>query len=377
MRVALVTETWLPSVDGIVTRLVATVRELHAAGHDVLVIAPEGPGSTLTGATVRTVPTVGATFLYGGKRWGLPLPRVGRYLREFDPDVVHLVNPVLLGAAGLLAARRQHRRIVASYHTDIARYARHYQLGAAVPLIWSLLRALHGRAHLNLATSTASVDDLAGHGITDVRLWPRGVDLRRFHPAPGPRRAGRPVALYVGRLAAEKGLERLAPLATPAGGFRLVLVGDGPARAQLERTLPPDTVFTGMLHGDALAEAYRSADLFVFPSTTDTLGLVLVEALASGLPVLAADSPAARTTLFGTTAARFFPVERPVDLPACARALLNDDHRAEARRHAAESGWDTATHGLLALYRGVLTTQESSPLPYQSWSSRAPGRVKK
>ncbi|WIX76766.1 hypothetical protein QRX50_35790 [Amycolatopsis carbonis] len=85
MRVALVTETWLPSVDGIVTRLVATVRELHAAGHDVLVIAPEGPGSAVTGAAVRTVPTVGATFLYGGKRWGLPLPRVGRYLREFDP----------------------------------------------------------------------------------------------------------------------------------------------------------------------------------------------------------------------------------------------------------------------------------------------------
>ncbi|MFI5615068.1 glycosyltransferase family 4 protein [Amycolatopsis sp. NPDC051903] len=350
MRIAFVTETWLPSADGIVTRLVATVRELHAAGHDVLVIAPDGASTALTGAEVRTVPTFGAKFLYGGKRWGLPLPRAGRYLREFDPDVVHLVNPVLLGTAGLAAARSQGRRVVASYHTDIARYARHYRLGPAVPLIRSLLRALHGRADLNLATSTASIEELARHGITGVRLWPRGVDLHRFHPAPRHHATGRPVALYVGRLAAEKGLHRLAPLATPAGGFRLVLVGDGPARTHLQRTLPPCTTFTGMLHGDALAEAYRTADLFVFPSTTDTLGLVLLEALASGLPVLAAESPAARTTLSGTTAARFFPVDRPADLPAHARTLLGGDHRTEARRHVAESGWDTATDRLLALY---------------------------
>ncbi|MFF4596024.1 glycosyltransferase family 4 protein [Amycolatopsis sp. NPDC001319] len=355
MRIAFVTETWLPSTDGIVTRLVATVRELHARGHEVLVIAPEAGGpSTLAGARVRTVRAAGAKFLYGGKRWGLPLPRVGRYLREFDPDVVHLVNPAFLGIAGLLAARRQNRRTVASYHTDIARYARHYRLGAAVPLIWTILRALHRRAHLNLATSSASVDELARHGIHRVRLWPRGVDLERFRPAPRRRTDGRPVALYVGRLASEKGLHRLAPLAAPAGGFRLVLVGDGPARAHLERTLPPGTVFTGMLHGEALAEAYRTADLFSFPSTTDTLGLVLLEALACGLPVLAAESPAARSTLAGTTAAEFFPVDRPADLPAHARALLSGDHRAEARRHAAASGWDSATERLLALYAETL-----------------------
>ncbi|HWD06207.1 MAG TPA: glycosyltransferase family 1 protein [Amycolatopsis sp.] len=354
MRIAFVTETWLPSTDGIVTRLLATVERLRADDHDILIIAPEGGESALPGVEVRTVPTVGAKFLYGGKRWGLPLPRVHHFLREFDAGLVHVVNPVLLGVAGIFAARRLGRAVVASYHTDIARYARHYRLGPAVPLIWSLLRALHGRADLNLATSAAAIADLARHGITGVRLWPRGVDLGRFRPADGHGRTGRPTALYVGRLAAEKGLDRLAPLATAAGGFRLVLVGDGPARDRLERTLPPGTVFTGTLHGDALAHAYRSADLFVFPSTTDTLGLVLLEALASGLPVLAADSPAARSTLAGTTAARFFPATGATDLPAHARALLAGDHRAEARRHAAESGWDTATTGLLAHYAEVL-----------------------
>ncbi|WP_326836437.1 glycosyltransferase family 1 protein [Amycolatopsis rhabdoformis] len=376
MRIAFVTETWLPSTDGIVTRLLATVSELRERGHDVLVIAPADGPAEFPGPAVETVPTVGAKFLYGGKRWGLPLPRVARFLRAFEPDVVHLVNPAFLGVAGLIAAHRQGRPVVASYHTDIARYARHYRLGGAVPLIWTVLRSLHRRAELNLATSDAAITELTAHGIPGVRLWPRGVDLVRFRPAPARRTTGRPIALYVGRLAAEKGLHRLASLAEPAGGFRLVLAGTGPARAHLERTLPPDTVFTGLLHGEDLAEAYRAADLFVFPSTTDTLGLVLLEALASGLPVLAAESPAARSTLAGTTAARFFPVDEPVDLPACARALLAGDHRAEARRHAAQSGWDTATDGLLDLYAETLASQRSKPLPYQSSPVRTPGKVK-
>ncbi|HWD06299.1 MAG TPA: glycosyltransferase family 1 protein [Amycolatopsis sp.] len=359
------------------TRMLATIGELLAREHDVLVIAPDGETTEFDGVTVRAVPTVGAKFLYGGKRWGLPMPRVDRFLGEFEPDIVHLVNPVFLGAAGLFAARKQARPIVASYHTDIARYAHHYRLGFIVPLIWRQLRALHGRAHLNLATSTAAIADLAAHRITDVRLWPRGVDLRRFYPRLKRRPPGRPVALYVGRLATEKGLHRLAPLATPSGGFRLVLVGDGPARAHLERTMPSGTVFTGMLHGDALAQAYRNADLFVFPSTTDTLGLVLLEALASGLPVLAAESPAARATLGGTTAAQFFPVHRPGDLSAQARALLSGDHRAEARRFAEQSGWERATDRLLALYTETLTMQASSPRPYQPRPARAAGTVKK
>ena len=358
MRVAFVTETWRPHTDGIVTRLVATIRELRLAGHEVLVIAPDSPGDkSLDGVTVRTVPTFSWQFIYQGKGWGMPLPRVGRYLREFRPDVVHMVNPLMLGVAGTLAARRQGYTVVASYHTDVARYARHYKLAIMVPAIWATLRALHSRAHLNLATSTASISDLAEHGIENVRLWPRGVDRRLFRPGQ-PTEKPKPVALYVGRLASEKGLNRLAPLAEPDSGFQLVLVGDGPARADLEKSMPPSTIFTGLLHGEVLARAYQQADLFVFPSTTDTLGLVLLEALASGLPVLAADSPASRSILAECEAARLFSVDEPDQLPKLARELLDmpADVRADlARQQTAANGWESATEALLGFYEEAAT----------------------
>jgi glycosyltransferase involved in cell wall biosynthesis len=356
MRIAYVTETWLPATDGIITRLSETITRLRAAGHEILVIAPADPGRTdpgWPGVQVRTVPTVGWRFLYGGKRWGLPLPRVGRYLAEFAPDVVHVVNPVLLGSAGVRAARGRDLPLVASYHTDVARYARCYRLGWLTPVIWARLRRLHGQAAINLATSAASVSDLDEHGIAGVRLWPRGADLERFRPDPGRPANPRPVALYVGRLAAEKGLTALAPLAAPDSGVELVLVGDGPARDELAATVPAR--YTGSLSGAALTGAYQRADVFVFPSTTDTLGLVLLEALASGLPVVAMDSPASRETLAGCPAARLCPADAPERFPLLVEEILAAAPRAElaraARAHARQWSWDTATAALSDCYR--------------------------
>lgn len=364
MKIAYVTETWLPYRDGVVTRLTSTIRTLLAAGHEILVVAPEmdGVDPDWPGLTVRTVPAVGWEFLYGGKKWGLPLPRVSRYLDEFDPDVVHVVNPVLLGAAGIRAARRRHCGLVASYHTDIARYAAWYRLGWLRPVIWARLRQLHGHAHVNLATSAAARAQLMSHGITGVHHWPRGVDLDRFHPARLPvapvegAAPRQPVALYVGRLAAEKGLPRLAGVAAPDSGFDLMLVGDGPARAELTRALP--AIFTGELDGERLAAAYRQADVFVFPSDTETLGLVLLEALASGLPVVAVDSLASRETLTGCAAARLCPADQPDRLAELARELVASAPRDElarlARAHAAQWGWDTATARLRGYYQQAM-----------------------
>jgi glycosyltransferase involved in cell wall biosynthesis len=366
VRIAYVTETWLPSIDGVVTRLRATVTELLAAGHEVLIIAPTGSRMQIPGATVRPVPTIGWRYFYGGKRWGLPAPRVGRYLREFNPDVVHVINPILLGIAGVLSARRQHRPLIASYHTDVARYARCYRLGVLTPAIWLLLRTLHRRADLNLVTSTTSRARLSAHGIERIRLWPRGVDVHRFHPAAGRPIAssGKPVALYVGRLATEKGLDQLAGLADPGSGFDLVLVGDGPQRDRLQRELGGSARFAGALTGSALSDAYRRADVFVFPSTTDTLGLVLLEALASGLPIVAADSPASREILGDCAAARLFPADRPEQLVPLIRELLAstsiDGLALIARRHATGHDWQAATARLLDFYRHVSASTDTS-----------------
>ncbi len=367
------TETWLPSTDGIITRLTATLRELVRSGHQVLVIAPQGPagdeGVELPGVSVRTVPSAGVRWLYGGQRWGLPSPRVGRFLREFRPDVVHVANPACLGIAGVLAATRQNLPLVASYHTDLTEHVPHYRLGGLVPVIWWLLRQLHGRAAVNLATSRAAIDNLEAHGIADVQLWPRGVDLGLFRPLVPPRAEPqrRPVALYVGRLAGEKGLSGLAPLAAADSGFDLVIVGDGPQCAELTARLSsPSVRFRGIVRGAALADAYRDADLFVFPSTTETLGLVLLEALASGLPVVAADSPASREVLADCAVARLYPSDEPAQLLTLARDIMalpvDQRSRAEAVATAQHWTWEGATATLLTFYTAAVSRATADPV---------------
>jgi glycosyltransferase involved in cell wall biosynthesis len=364
VRIAFVTETWLPASDGIITRLTATLPELQRQGHEVLVIAPDRcvrrsarsdpPVPAPPGVRVRTVPSQGLKFLYGGQRWGLPMPAVDRYLREFEPDVVHLVNPLLLGLAGHLSAARRQLPTVVSYHTDVAAYAARYHLRWTAPVQWSLLRRLHARARVSLATSQTSIAQLTRQRIADVQLWPRGVDLERFRPPSEPRTdpCTCRTAVYVGRLAREKDLHRLSALQNRS--TRLCIVGDGPARREVESQLPGAT-FTGRLSGEELSAAYRAADVFVFPSTTDTLGLVLLEALASGLPVVAADSPASREVLAGCPVARLFPPSAPHRLPGIVEELLAsaapEALTDQARRFAERAGWAESTATLIGFYR--------------------------
>jgi len=371
LRIAYVSETWLPSTDGVVTRLLATIRALRERGHELCMVAPAPADPWFEGVRVYTVPTISVSFVAGGRPWGLPLPRVAAYLDAFSPDLVHVVNPFVVGVAGVVTARRRRWPLVASYHTNVAAYARFYHMGFTQPAIWSLLRMLHNAADVNLATSDAVRADVVAHGIQRVRLWERGVDTERFHPARrdaamrarlrGDRRE-RPIAVYVGRLAPEKGLDRLRVLAGPESPVNLTMVGDGPDRARLERQYAgTGTVFTGMLSGADLASAYASADLFLFPSTTDTLGLVVLEALAAGLPVVAANSAPSREMLEGTGAGRLFDPRSEASLarvvaeiagPGCepTRRELSRRARAEAERH----DWRSTTDNLLAVYREAL-----------------------
>jgi glycosyltransferase involved in cell wall biosynthesis/uncharacterized protein YuzE len=380
MRIAFVTETWRPTINGVVTRIAMTVESLIAEGHEVLIVSPvvdraapvreESPG-----LMVRRVPSFSFSFIYGGEPWGFPLPRVRRFLSEFEPDIVHLVTPAMLGLGGLIAAKRLRLPVVSSFHTDIASYAAFYHLGFLSPFVWWWLRRIHNATALTLVTSSYSRSLLGGHGFERIVLWRRGVDVERFRPRPelgdaaprsgasgasGASRASRvrPRALYVGRLAWEKGLHRLEEFAR-SGEFELVVVGEGPDSARLKTVFEgTSTCFVGSLTGDALAEAYSEADLFVFSSTTETLGLVLLEALASGLPVVAAESPASHELLDRKAAARLFPADRPAAAVAAANELLASAPRDELGRLAREVavGWDwpTATAGLVERYHEVL-----------------------
>ncbi len=365
MRIAFVTETWWPSIDGVVTRLTATIRQLKRMHHEMMVIAPEGGAPEFEGVPVIGVPTISLRMIYGGKPWGMPLPRVVHYLDRFRPDVVHAVNPFVLGWAAVMGSVRRGYPLVASYHTNIAEYANFYHLGMTKPLIWVALRMLHNRAQINLATSEKVRRELDQNGIVSVKLWRRGVDLEHFHPS---RRSAamrdrltdghgdRVIALSVGRVALEKGLDRLLPLFRRPD-IHLAIVGDGPARAQLQQQFRgTPTTFVGPLLGEELATAYASADFFVFPSTLDTLGLVLLEAMASGLPIVAADAPPTHELVDGSGAGTLFVPEEEGSLNRAVDALLEKD-RADlserARREAERWGWQESAKELVSYYEAA------------------------
>lgn len=297
LRIALVTETFLPKVDGVVTRLVATLEALERLGHEVLVLAPPGAPDSTAGA--RVVPASGVPFpWYPEHTVALPSGRLSREIDAFRPDVVHVVNPVLFGTWGAFAARRRRLPLLASFHTD-PKVVRDLSLGWIERPLEVLDREVHNLAHVNLATSPQMVELARGLGIRRVRLWPKAVDADRFHPRHrsdamrarlGAGGDALPIVVYAGRVSFEKRVDVLAGAARALSGeARFAIVGDGPALDWLRSELAgTPTVFTGFLDGDDLSAAYASGDVFAFPSDSETLGFAALEAMAAGVPVVAA-----------------------------------------------------------------------------------------
>ena len=291
LRVAIVAETFLPSINGVTNSVLRLLEHLRDKGHEAIVIAP-GPGDTSVDGT--PVVRVRAFDLprYDSLRIGSPVVRLTSVLREFAPDVVHLAAPTVLGAAGVRAARRTGVPAVAIYQTDIVGFAKRHRLQVAGQPLWAWLRWIHSQADITLAPSTSAVWMLRANGIDNVALWPRGVDLQRFHPdrrQPLLRRQlapnGELIVGSVGRLAKEKQLKRLAPI-TRMNGVRVVIVGDGPERAGLERAMPAAN-FTGFQGGLDLAHYYASFDVFAHTGLDETFCQAVQEAMASGIPVVA------------------------------------------------------------------------------------------
>jgi phosphatidylinositol alpha 1,6-mannosyltransferase len=290
VRVAVITESFLPHMNGVTGSVLQVRDHLERAGHDVFVVAPAVRRHQLgmPGRTVASVPLPA----YPAVRVSIPpSASIARDLRRFDADVVHLASPFLLGWQGLVAADALRLPSVAVYQTDVVAYAARYGVPQATALAEAHVRRLHRRATLTLAPSDAARAQLEGLGVDRVALWGRGVDGIRFAPhkrsdawrariAPGETIVG-----YVGRLAPEKQVEDLVAL-RGIPGIRLVIVGDGPSRPMLEQ-LMPDAVFLGHLQGDDLAAAMASFDVFVHPGESETFGQTIQEAQASGVPVVA------------------------------------------------------------------------------------------
>ncbi|MEQ8755041.1 MAG: glycosyltransferase family 1 protein [Coleofasciculus sp. G1-WW12-02] len=371
MRIALFTETFLPKVDGIVTRLRHTVDHLQRNGDDVLVICPDGGLTEHKGARIYGVSGFPLP-LYPELKLALPRPAIGMALAEFKPDVIHVVNPAVLGLGGLYYARVMQIPLVASYHTHLPQYLQHYGLGMLEPVMWELIKANHNQAQLNLCTSTAMVEELRGRGIQRLDLWQRGVDTETFHPSLASEKMRShlsqghpesPLLLYVGRLSAEKEIDRIKPVLESIPGARLALVGDGPHRSALEKHFAgTPTHFVGYLTGEPLGSAFASADAFIFPSRTETLGLVLLEAMAAGCPVVAARSGGIPDIVTDGVNGYLFDPQNEQGAIAATQRLFQEQSEREtlrqnARAEAERWSWSAATRQLQQYYQGVVLSR--------------------
>ncbi len=374
MRIALFTEVFLPKIDGIVTTLTESVRHLRSMGHEVLIFAPDGGIPEFEGA--RIIGMKGHSFaLYPELRLSLPRASMRRQIQEFQPDLLHVADPALLGIAALYYGGGRNGGalrlpLVISYHTDLPSYLHYYKLGFLEPYIWRIMRIRHNRATLNVCTSVAMMEQLQQHGIERVALWPGGVDTGRFQPG---RRSEAmrvrlteghpesPLLIYVGRLSAEKDIERLKPMLEGLPGTRLALIGDGPHRKVLEKHFTGLPVhMAGFLRGEELATAFASGDVFVMPSRTETLGLVVLEAMSAGLPVVGARAGGIPEMIVDGVTGALFETEGQA-IGAIRQLLQCPENRramgAAARAHAADHSWRAATLRLIEHYKTACATQ--------------------
>ncbi len=367
VRVAIVAESFLPNVNGVTNSVLRVIEHLRRTGHEVLVIAPDTPRGqppadrVHDGVRVHRVPShmfPAVTSL----PLGVPRPRMVGVLRGFDPDVVHLASPALLGWGGVHAARHLGVPAVAVFQTDVAGFAESYGVGALSRASWAWTRRLHSKADRTLAPSTSAMENLAAHGVPRLYRWGRGVDVTGFVPSARDAAVrarwspdGKPIVGFVGRLAPEKHVERLAALAARPD-LQLVVVGDGVDRAALQSRMPT-AVFTGELRGAALAAAYASMDVFVHPGEHETFCQAVQEAMASGLPVIAPDAGGPRDLVTPMHTGLLLAVDEfESRLPAAVDHLIADRARysVAARRSVLTRTWPAVCDELLGHYDEVI-----------------------
>jgi glycosyltransferase involved in cell wall biosynthesis len=358
LHIALVSETFPPEVNGVANTLGRLCQGLRERGHRLQLVRPrqadEPNRSDEELLLTRGWPLPG----YAGLQWGhSSLHKLLRRWKRNRPDVLYIATEGPLGLSALRAARRLGIPVVSGFHTNFQQYSDLYGFGLLTRLLTGYLRWFHNRSRVTLVPSPSQRLELQRRGFERLELLARGVDGQLFHPA---RRSSELRAqwgmgedeiavVHVGRLAAEKNLQllvrafRALQRSLPQRRLRLVLVGDGPLRTQLQEQLP-DALFCGVQRGDALAAHYASGDLFLFPSLSETFGNVVLEALASGLAVVAFDQAAAAQHIrHGHNGALAIPGDEQAFIEA-ARWLLEDGEifrrvRLNARQHAGKQGW--------------------------------------
>lgn len=368
LRLAIFTDTYPPHMNGVAAALGRLAHAVRERGGEVRVVTTSDPRAPAAESSVRRWPSI-PFWAYPQLRVSAPPPgSLARELAAWRPTLVHIATPFGVGLAARRAAMALRVPLVTSYHTSFSQYAAFYKLGKLSAPGWSFLRWFHNSGLRTYCPSNAIRAELEENGFRNTRIWGRGVDMCHFTPArrsaemrarfgAGPDTV---VVAYIGRIAAEKGLALAAAAMRRLEGeksIRFVVVGEGPYEDRLRSLSPPDTVFTGRLSGASLSEAYASADMFVFPSTTDTFGQVLLEAMASGLPVVATDAGPTREVV-GNEAGAFVPPGEDAALAAEIYRLATDPAvrsrmAAAALRAASARSWSAVFDDLVRDYNEV------------------------
>ncbi len=374
MRVTLVTETYFPQVNGVSRTLGQLVRVMTEAGDTVQLVIPDY-GEPPTNEHRQVVRSWNLPFY---RELYLPLPPFGQVKRSIDafrPDIVHIATEATLGLSVLRHGLRRKYPVVSSFHTNFDQYTRHYRVGWLNGLVWRYLRWFHNRTIETYVPSRATIADLEGRGFRRLVLWPRGVDGTLFRPDRPGRQAIREalgfgpehvVIGHVSRIAAEKNVdylsEALVRVEASCPQVRILIVGDGPARPALEKKLGAAARFVGYKTGEELADHYAACDLFAFASLTETFGNVILEAMASGLPVVAVRAGGPGDTVRpGETGLLVESTDPPSTLADALRGLADDAPRrrrlaVSARAYALSQTWNAIMGGLRERYLKVLQT---------------------
>lgn len=368
MRVAIFSETFLPKVDGIVVKVCKLLSHLEQRGHESILFAPEGAPESYAGTRIVSFQAKQMPF-YPELPIVPPWVRPAKILEEYQPDVVHLVNPTSLGLAGLLAAKRLGIPVLASYHTDMPGFAEHWHLGFLSPTIYAIYREIHNQCDLNVCPSEFTRRQLVEHGFEEVHVWRGGVDIELYSPSkrdPSWRQRltdGHPdrrLLLYIGRVSVEKRIDRLLPVVKALPDISLAIIGDGPKRKELEELFAgTNTLFTGYLKGEDLARAYAAGDVFVFTGDKETFGNVVVEAMASGLPVVAPNSGGVTDLVMNRVSGLLYEPGNTHELVSAVTTLVNDPELAErfgeaGRSLAEKRTWEVTLDELLGYYESLL-----------------------
>lgn len=370
-RVALLTEAFLPKVDGVSKSAFLTLSYLRQTGREVLVFAPDIAPSQIGDTQIVPLPSVGFPRI-PETRLALPNPIIARKLHQFQPDLIHMFSPAFMSVSGMANGRHMNLPVVANYQTDLPGYAEQYGLGFAIEITRTWLRYIHNGCHLTLVPSYHTKAELQSQGYKRLRRWGRGVDSERFNPSQrtwdwrdrllNGRDPDSLVCVYVGRLATEKRVDLLLDVAR-LPGVALTVIGDGAQREDLERLFSgTDTFFTGYLLGEDLPAAFASADVFLFTGPNETFGQVVQEAMASGLPTIVTKKGGVRDLVIHSETGYVCEHSPEAFSEAVGRLLENPDLRnqlaASARRIAEQRPWEAVMAELEGYYREAIAMNE-------------------